>query len=206
MLEGGNARLSREERIKRLQALAGQYIALAHAVQPAKEVYLASLRRSEVHLYAVERFLLGTCSTLPVQAAKSMPPGALRAGYLTAPDVVGSCVERWARRWVVLDTTSLRTATAPADAPPGRTPQTQHPEHRFALVCDVRDARRCADPSLPKGAALWVALKGRPQGLYLVADSEDDAEAWTDALHVIAHVAAKGNLAELDRVLGPAGV
>lgn len=48
MLEGGNARLSREERIKRLQALAGQYIALAHAMQPAKEVYLASLRRSEV--------------------------------------------------------------------------------------------------------------------------------------------------------------
>ena len=50
MLEGGNARLSREERIKRLQALAGQYIALAHAVQPAKEVYLASLRRSEVRV------------------------------------------------------------------------------------------------------------------------------------------------------------
>lgn len=124
-----------------------------------------------------------------------MPPGALRAGYLTAPDAVGSCVERWTRRWVVLDTTSLHSAPAPTDA------RAVDTEHRYALVRDVRDARRCADPSLPKGAALWVALKGRPQGLYLVADSEDDAEAWTDALHVIAHVAAKGNLGELERVL-----
>ncbi len=51
MVEGGNARLSREERIRRLQALAGQYIALAYAVQPAKEMYMASLRRSEVCVY-----------------------------------------------------------------------------------------------------------------------------------------------------------
>lgn len=133
-----------------------------------------------------------------------MPPGALRAGYLTAPDAVGSCVERWTRRWVVLDTTSLRTAPSAHDVAAGRTADAMHPEHRYALVRDVRDARRCADPSLPKGAGLWVALKGRPQGLYLVADSEDDAEAWTDALHVIAHVAAKGNLGELDRVLNQA--
>lgn len=123
-----------------------------------------------------------------------MPAGALRAGYLTAPDAVGSCVERWTRRWVVLDTTSLRTA------PTDRTADA-HTEQRYALVRDVHDAQRCADPSLPKGAALWVALEGRPQGLYLVADTEDDAEAWTDALHVIAHVARKGNLGELEKVL-----
>ncbi len=135
-----------------------------------------------------------------------MPLPALRAGYLTVPDAVGSCVERWARRYVVLDTTSLRSAPDPAT-------QEQHlrsaraaaaapaPEHRYALVGDVRDARRCADPSLPKGSAVWVALKGRPQGLYLVADNEDDAEAWTDALHMLAHVASKGQLGELDKVL-----
>ncbi len=50
-------------------------------------------------------------------------------------------------------------------------------------LADIEGARRVADPSLPPGAALWVRLRSRPQGLYLVCDGADEAEV----LHLPSH-------------------
>ena len=44
------------------------------------------------------------------------------------------------------------------------------------LLADVEGARRVSDPSLPPGAAFWVRLRSRPQGLYLVCDGAAEAE------------------------------
>lgn len=77
--------------MRTLLAGAAQYICLAHALQPSKDIYRKSL--------AVVRQML--------------PLPFLRAGYLTAPRArsIGSVTETYRRDWFVLDHRSLRQAS-----------------------------------------------------------------------------------------------
>jgi hypothetical protein len=77
--------------VRTLLAGAAQYICLAHALQPSKDIYRKSL--------AVVRQML--------------PLPFLRAGYLTAPRArsIGSVTETYRRDWFVLDQRSLRQAS-----------------------------------------------------------------------------------------------
>jgi hypothetical protein len=68
-------------------------------------------------------------------------------------------------------------------------------------LADIDMVKRVADPSLPKGAAFWASLHSRPQGLYFLADAADDAEAWVDALHLCAYMAANKQLGSLGHAL-----
>ena len=43
-------------------------------------------------------------------------------------------------------------------------------------LADVEGVRRVSDPSLPPGAALWVRLRSRAQGLYLVCGDAAEAD------------------------------
>jgi hypothetical protein len=36
-------------------------------------------------------------------------------------------------------------------------------------LADIATVRRCGDPSLPKGYAMWVSLHSQPQGHYYIA-------------------------------------
>lgn len=78
--------------MRTLLAVAAQYICLAHALQPSKDIYRKSL--------SVVRQML--------------PLPFLRAGYLTAPRArsIGSVTETYRRDWFVLDHKSLRQASS----------------------------------------------------------------------------------------------
>lgn len=86
-----NAAAAQQAAARRAYASAAQYIALAAAMQPGKEVYRKSL--------AIVKPLLA----LPF----------LRVGYLAAPaaDTIGTINETWMRQWFVLDHASFRTAS-----------------------------------------------------------------------------------------------
>lgn len=83
---------AREAAARAALAGAAQYICLAHALSPGKEVYRKSL--------AVVRTML--------------PLPFLRAGYLTAPRArsLGGVTETHRREWFVLDHVSLRRASS----------------------------------------------------------------------------------------------
>jgi hypothetical protein len=89
--ESSVSRQSKDISVRTLLAGAAQYICLAHALQPSKDIYRKSL--------AVVRQML--------------PLPFLRAGYLTAPRArsIGSVTETYRRDWFVLDQHSLRQAS-----------------------------------------------------------------------------------------------
>lgn len=89
--ESGSSKQSKDISVRTLLAGAAQYICLAHALQPSKDIYRKSL--------AVVRQML--------------PLPFLRAGYLTAPRArsIGSVTETYRRDWFVLDQRSLRQAS-----------------------------------------------------------------------------------------------
>lgn len=86
-----SSKQSKELAVRTLLAGAAQYICLAHALQPSKDIYRKSL--------AVVRQML--------------PLPFLRAGYLTAPRArsIGTVTETYRRDWFVLDQRSLRQAS-----------------------------------------------------------------------------------------------
>lgn len=51
---------------------------------------------------------------------------------------------------------------------------------------NVLRVQRCFDPSLPAGGALWLQLRDSEAGMYLVAEGEEEAECWVDALLLVA--------------------
>ena len=51
-------------------------------------------------------------------------------------------------------------------------------------LADIEGARRVSDPSLPPGAAFWVRLHSRPQGLYLVCEVAAEAEVHDDLKYI----------------------
>ncbi|EFJ43333.1 hypothetical protein VOLCADRAFT_121444 [Volvox carteri f. nagariensis] len=149
-------RHQRETRTRGLFTAAAQYICLAAALQPGRDIYRRSL--------AVVKPLL--------------PLPFLRAGYLMAPlaHTLGSAGEMWRRVWFVLDHTSLRSASdlesSLSNTATGSLPSSQptlrvgHAVGEVPLVVplgDVLAVRRVNDPSLPEGEALWLQLS-RPLG------------------------------------------
>ena len=86
------SRQAKDISVRTLLAVAAQYICLAHALQPAKEIYRKSL--------GVVRQML--------------PLPFLRAGFLTAPRSrsIGTVTETYRRDWFVLDHRSLRQASS----------------------------------------------------------------------------------------------
>jgi len=192
------ARAGHEAAARAAFATAAQYIALAAAAQPQRDVYRKSL--------AIVRPLLA----LPF----------LRAGPLlaAATDTIGTISEVWLRQWFVLDRASFRTASpleaslsvsasgaggadASASAPHG-------PGGDAPLViplADILSVRRCCDPSLPEGEGFWVCLQHMRQGVYFVAADADAADAWADALLLARELVAARGSGALAAVLEPSG-
>jgi hypothetical protein len=71
-------------------------------------------------------------------------------------------------------------------------------------LSDITTVRRCSDPSLPEGAALWLGLHSDPQGIYLVADSEEAAESWTDCILLASYVVQTQGEEAMGEALSPA--
>ncbi|KAG2425640.1 hypothetical protein HXX76_013485 [Chlamydomonas incerta] len=152
--ETSRERHARETRVRALFTAAAQYICLAAALQPSRDIYRRSL--------AVVKPML--------------PLPFLRAGYLTAPveHTLGGPGETWRREWFVLDHVSLRSASALesslSSAASGAglgggggvpTLKIGHAVNEVPLVVPLEaivSVRRCYDPSLPEGEALWLQL------------------------------------------------
>ncbi|KXZ54112.1 hypothetical protein GPECTOR_5g214 [Gonium pectorale] len=221
-------RNAREARLRALFGAAAQYITLAAALQPGKDIYRRSL--------AVVRPLL--------------PLPFLRAGYLTAPAAatLGGPCETWRREWFVLDGDSLRSASAlesslagaAAGGLTGSAPTLRigHAVGQVPLEVPLESllgVRRVCDPSLPEGEAIWLSLsrplsasgaaqrphvaalaggQHDPTGasaappcccVWLVADDADSADAWADALLLAHHVVASRGADTLAEALLPLG-
>jgi hypothetical protein len=90
--DSSTSRQARDLAVRTMLAVAAQYICLAHALQPARDIYRKSL--------SVVRQML--------------PLPFLRAGYLTAPRArsIGTVTETYRRDWFVLDQKSLRQASS----------------------------------------------------------------------------------------------
>ena len=139
---GSSGRGAAERAIQATFGHAAQYIALAYAMQPDKQVYGDSLA-------AVQRLL---------------PLPYLRAGPLLAahPDTAGGPEERWVACWFGLGLQGMAAVRPPAAyAAHGGLPAAPPPV-AFQLA-DVADARLAADPSLPVGAAIWLGLGSQPR-------------------------------------------
>lgn len=178
-------------------AIAAQYICLAHALQPQKDVYRKSLS-------IVKQML-----ALPF----------LRVGYLLAPaaDTIGTINETWIKQWFVLDHSSFRTASpveiSLSQAGSGVLTQASQMQqsaaggpHEAPLVLPLRDVmsvRRCNDPSLPAGEAFWICLQQMRQGIYFVAEGAESADAWVDALLLSHHLVNSRGTAALAEALLP---
>ncbi|EFN55727.1 hypothetical protein CHLNCDRAFT_134051 [Chlorella variabilis] len=177
---GSSGRGAAERAIQATFGHAAQYIALAYAMQPDKQVYGDSLA-------AVQRLL---------------PLPYLRAGPLLAahPDTAGGPEERWVACWFGLGLQGMAAVRPPAAyAAHGGLPAAPPPV-AFQLA-DVADARLAADPSLPVGAAIWLGLGSQPRGVYLVAADQDDAEGWVDALLLLSHLVRAGRTAGVEAAL-----
>ncbi|KAG2453019.1 hypothetical protein HYH02_002354 [Chlamydomonas schloesseri] len=152
--ETSRERHARETRVRALFTAAAQYICLSAALQPSRDIYRRSL--------AVVKPML--------------PLPFLRAGYLTAPveHTLGGPAESWRREWFVLDHVSLRSASALESSlssaasgaglgAGGAVPTLKigHAVNEVPLVVPldaIISVRRCYDPSLPEGEALWLQL------------------------------------------------
>ncbi|KAJ9531741.1 hypothetical protein QJQ45_021888 [Haematococcus lacustris] len=179
--EAERQRAGREAEVRGLFNSSAQYIMLASALHQGNEVYRKSL--------TVVKQLL--------------PLPFLRAGYLTAP-VPGAGREQdpWHRDWFVLDHSSLRAATSRESSlstataagllvPSNQTATSTADSSAQALTLpleQVNRVQRVDDPTLPPGAGFWVCLHDQPLGVFLVADNEDDADAWADALMLCAYI------------------
>jgi hypothetical protein len=193
---------ARDVLVRTLLAVAAQYICLAHALQPSKDIYRKSL--------SVVRQML--------------PLPFLRAGYLTSPRArsIGSVTETYRRDWFVLDHTSLRQAssmetslsTAGAGVLSGQHRGSSAAAAASAAVSDEEPLvlplvellaiRRCAEPSLPEGGGIWISTQALPTGIYLVADDAQDADAWVDALVLCQHLVGSRSSEALEEALAPA--
>lgn len=70
-------------------------------------------------------------------------------------------------------------------------------------LSELLAVRRCAEPSLPEGAGIWVSTQAMPAGIYLVADDADSADAWVDALVLCQHLVGAQCSDALEEALAP---
>jgi hypothetical protein len=139
---GGGGRGAAEQHVQSTFAHAAQYIALAYAMQPGKQVYSDSLA-------AVQRLL---------------PLPHLRVGPLLAahPDSADGPREEWVACWFGLGPDVLAAMRPPA-AHAGQGGLLATPPRISCRLEDITDARLAADPSLPAGTAFWLSLHSRPR-------------------------------------------
>lgn len=151
-----------EQQVREAFTNAAQYIMLAHALQPGVKVY-------EDSLAAVQRIL---------------PLPYLRAGPLlvAAPGTEGTPAEEWLPAWFALDGQALQSVRPPAGEA-GRVPGAVL--NVVIDLEDVVDAQVCWDASLPEGVGLWLGLKSKSGGMFLVAADRNEAECWVDALRLV---------------------
>lgn len=158
---GGGERAASERAIQATFAHAAQYIVLAYAMHPGKQVYADSLA-------AVQRLL-------PLPHLRSGPLLAVR------PGTEGTPREEWVSCWFGVDSERMAAVRPPAGVAAaaaasaashaasgggstGGAAQLAAAPLAIALeLADVADARLAADPSLPAGAALWVSLHSKPR-------------------------------------------
>ena len=106
------------------------------------------------------------------------------------------------RSWFVLDHEGLRASSQRAEkAPAGRDQQPPDGRRHSILLADIAAVKMCNEPSLPLGAAFWVSLHSKPQGMFFVADLGDEAEAWVDALVMLSYISHQQGLPLLAEAL-----
>jgi len=193
---------------ERLFRLAAQYIALAAALQPGKEVYRRSLGvvrellpRPALRagaLLAADPAAAGTCHERRAPAARppaeARPARALgRAATPARPPAGGSAAGLWPTRMACAPRTSAAARRPPGRAYgralPRRAPDAARARRRVRLG-DVAAVKACHDPSLPAGHAFWVALHSRPAGVYFVAGARRRAHAKSCMIRWWARVSA----------------
>ncbi|CAD7705277.1 unnamed protein product [Ostreobium quekettii] len=183
--------LGSHEAVDAMMQKAAQYIVLAWALQPGKEVYSQSVK-------VVQNML---------------PRPFLRVGYLKAPKLstLGGPTESWERQFFALDQGTLRSGSAlqltmrsrgRAASPPIAEVPTSEDDYVVDLA-DVISAVRCLELSLPEGEAFWIGLKSRPQGMYFVAEDKETAEEWVDVLTLMQNIHSQQKAKSLATVLSP---
>ena len=106
------------------------------------------------------------------------------------------------RSWFVLDHKGLRASSQRAEkAPAGRDQQPPDGRGHSIPLADIAAVKMCNEPSLPLGAAFWVSLHSKPQGMFFVADLGDEAEAWVDALVMLSYISHQQGLPLLAEAL-----
>jgi hypothetical protein len=156
-----------ERAIQSTFAHAAQYIAGAYALQPGKPVYSDSLA-------AVQRLL-------PLPHLRS---GPLLAVHPATADTPG---EQWVSCWLALSHEGLQAVRPPVALAAGQQQglgqgQQQGQGQGLGMpsvppaisykLSDVADARMVCDPSLPAGAAFWLALYSKPRWVRVPCHSD----------------------------------
>jgi tetratricopeptide (TPR) repeat protein len=131
---------------------------------------------------------------------KLLPLPYLQVGALSIiePSTENSPQERWIVAWFVLDSYALQSVRPPASEAhlvEGMVPNVS------IDITDIVAVETCQDPSLPPGWAIWIGLKSRPYGMFLVAGELEEAKTWSDSLTLLSRVAKEKRSASLQDVL-----
>eukprot|EP01025_Chloroclados_australasicus_P064676 TRINITY_DN8672_c0_g1_i1.p1 TRINITY_DN8672_c0_g1~~TRINITY_DN8672_c0_g1_i1.p1 ORF type:complete len:605 (+),score=93.43 TRINITY_DN8672_c0_g1_i1:135-1817(+) len=181
-----------KERARAWFVSAARYIALAHALQPFKEVYKKSL--GFIHMHVPSPFLMR---------------GEMVAVVLESLD---GCQEVWEKMEFGLDQNALQTIGG-VGAGGGQGEQGQEEEEEedgdelvYCLqMADVEEVMPVMDLSLPAGFAFWIKLSSRKQGMYFVCQEEQEREAWVDCVLLVANIRRQNRQEVLKNTIRAAG-
>lgn len=163
---------------------------LASYAHSARCIIIANVLQPDVKVYKE--------SLAVVQ--KLLPLPYLQVGPLSIvdPATENSPQERWIMAWFVLDSyvfQSVRPPASEAQLVDGVVPNVS------IDITDIVAIETYQDPSLPPGWAIWIGLKSRPYGMFLVASELEEARAWSDTLSLLGRVAKERRSASLQEVL-----
>ena len=167
-----------ERKVRQAFAHAASYIVLAYALQPGVRVYEDSIQ-------AVQRLL---------------PLPYLRTGlfFVAAPGTAGTPEESWIPAWFALDAYALQSIRPP----PAEAFRFKGAIPNISIeIGDITGTFVCSDPSLPPGWAVWIGLRERSDGLYLIAEEKEDAEGWVDGVRLVGALAGGGGADRLQKAL-----
>jgi tetratricopeptide (TPR) repeat protein len=178
---GEQSRNTEDRRVRAAFARAAQYIMIAYALQPSVKIY-------EDSLGAMQRLLpLPFLQTGPLVVAQ--------------PSTAGTAREAWARSWFSLDARAFQAGRPPPAEKTASGDVSLAVPHIVVEIVDIENAIVCSpDPSLPNGWAIWLALRGRSQGLYVVAETKAEAECWVDMLRLV-HAMSEDTRQRLEETL-----